>query len=75
MLKRRPTCSAHISLLRNGKSIADATRELPANGPEQRLQHVGNLPIGDLPAGLYELRVTVSDTRDQQTRSAFFKVA
>jgi VWFA-related protein len=70
----RSTCSAHISLLRNGASIADATRDLPATGTERRLQHVGNLPIGDLPAGVYELRVTVSDSTEQQTRAAFFTV-
>jgi hypothetical protein len=27
-----------------------------------------------LPAGTYELRVTVTDTEDQQTRTAFFTI-
>ncbi len=66
-------CSARISLLKNGQPIAEATRELTASHTN-RLQHVGNLPIGDLPAGTYELRVTVGDSRDQQTRTAFFTV-
>jgi VWFA-related protein len=67
----RCACSARIELLRNGKPIAEAPRELPTTATT-RLQHVGNLPIADLPAGTYELRVTVTDSRDQQTRTAFF---
>jgi hypothetical protein len=66
-------CSARISLLRNGAPIAEATRQLPSSG-EDRLQHVGNLPIADLPAGTYELRITVLDGHEQQTRTAFFTV-
>jgi hypothetical protein len=66
-------CSARISLLKNGQPIAEATRDLTASHTG-RLQHVGNLPVGDLPAGTYELRVTVGDTRDHQTRTAFFTV-
>ncbi len=51
-------------------------RGLPRPDDQQttRLQHVGNLPIADLPAGTYELRVTVTDSQDQQTRTAFFTV-
>lgn len=69
----RCACSARIALLRNGKPIAEANRDLPTT-ETRRLQHVGNLPIGDLPAGTYELRVTVTDSQDQQTRTAFFTV-
>lgn len=70
----RCACSAQISLLRNGAPIAEATRQLETT-ETRRLQHVGSLPIGDLPAGTYELRVTVTDTQDQQTRTAFFTVS
>jgi hypothetical protein len=69
----RCACAARISLLRNGTSIAEASRELTTK-ETRRLQHVGNLPITDLPAGTYELRVTVTDSQDQQTRTAFFTV-
>ena len=69
----RCACAARISPLRNGKSIAETTRELTTT-ETTRLQHVGNLPIADLPAGTYELRVTVTDSQDQQTRTAFFTV-
>ena len=70
----RCACSAQISLLRNGTSLADATRALEASG-RTRLQHVGQLPIGQLPSGTYELRVTVTDNQHQETRTAFFTVS
>jgi hypothetical protein len=69
----RCVCSARIALLKNGEPVADTTRELEASDTA-RLQHVGQLPIDSLPPGVYELRVTVTDNRDQQTRSAFFTV-
>jgi hypothetical protein len=69
----RCACAARIALLRNGKPMAEASRDLPTT-ETKRLQHVGNLPIADLPAGTYELRVTVTDSQDQQTRTAFFTV-
>jgi hypothetical protein len=68
------SCSARISLLRNGQALGEVTRKLPATG-EDRLRHLGELPIGQLPNGTYELRVTVSDSHDQQTQSAFFTLS
>jgi hypothetical protein len=68
------SCSAQISLLRNGQTLAEVTRELPATG-EDRLRHLGELPISQLPNGTYELRVTVSDRHDQQTQSVFFTLS
>lgn len=70
----RCACSAQISLLRNGQSLADATRPLEATD-DARLQHVGQLPIGELPNGTYELRVTVNDGQHQETRTAFFTLS
>jgi VWFA-related protein len=69
----RRASAARVELLRNGAPIAAAPSELPTT-ETRRLQHVGNLPIKDLPAGTYELRVTVTDTEDQQTRTAFFTI-
>jgi VWFA-related protein len=70
----RCACSARIALLKNGAPTAEATQALTSSG-EGRLQHVGSLPIADLPAGTYELRITVSDSHEQQARSAFFTVS
>ena len=64
---------ADVQLSRNGRSIAEAPVELPrASGA--RIQHVGRLPIGDLPPGTYELRIHVSDGRQELSRTAFFTV-
>ena len=67
-------CTAQISLLRNGASIAEVSRPLEATAGA-RLPHVGHLPIDNLPSGVYELRVTVTDGARRQTRAAFFTVA
>lgn len=58
-------------LLRNGEAVAEAPVELPpTTGP--RVQHVGRLPIGALPAGTYELRIRVTGGRRELSRTAYF---
>ena len=61
----------YAQLLRNGEAVAEAPVELPpATG--SRVQHVGRLPIGALPAGTYELRIRVTDGRRELSRTAYF---
>lgn len=62
---------ASAQLLQSGKVLADAPLELPA-AAGARVQHVGRLPIGDLPAGTYELRIRVTDGTREESRSAYF---
>ncbi len=58
-------------LLRNGQALAEAPVELePASG--LRLQHLGRLPVGALPAGTYELRIRVLASGHEVSRAAFF---
>ena len=59
--------TASAQLLRNGAPLAEAPLALPASSGS-RVQHVGRFPIGALPAGTYELRITVGDL----SRTAFF---
>ena len=62
---------AFVQLLSNGEPIAEAPVQLaPAAG--LRVQHVGRLPVGALPAGTYELRIRVTDGRQEISRAAFF---
>lgn len=62
---------ADVQLLRNGQTLAEAPLVLPpANG--SRVQHVGRFPIGSLPAGTYQLRISVTDGRREVSRAAFF---
>ena len=51
--------------------IAELTDEL-STGRDWRVQHVGRLPVGSLPAGTYELRIQVAGTGPEISRSAFF---
>ncbi|MEP6916938.1 MAG: VWA domain-containing protein [Acidobacteriota bacterium] len=66
---------ASAQLLSNGRPIAEAPVALsPSTGP--RVQHIGRLPIGALPAGTYELRIRVTDGIGRElSRSAFFTLS
>jgi hypothetical protein len=59
--------AATAQLLRNGQVLADAPLPL-GTVSGLRVQHVGRFPIAALPAGTYELRITVGEL----SRSAFF---
>jgi hypothetical protein len=65
---------ARISVLRGGARLAEAPIELPEPDASGRVQHVLGLPLAQLPAGSYELRVSVQDDRGQDTRSAAFTI-
>jgi VWFA-related protein len=58
-------------LLRNGRSLAEAPLSLPPSGAA-RVQHVGRLPIANLPAGTYELRLVLIAEGRELSRTAFF---
>jgi VWFA-related protein len=62
---------ASAEILRNGEPIAEAPIQLPP-GTGRRVQHIGRLPVGTFPAGTFELRIRVADTRAELVRSAFF---
>ena len=66
--------TASAQLLRNGRAIAEAPIELTAETNE-RVQQLGRLPIGALPAGTYELRIKVAQGAREVSRSAFFTLA
>ena len=64
---------ASAQLLRNGQAVAEAPMQIPATSGA-RIQHVGSLPIAGLPAGTYELRIRVSDGRQELSRTAFLTI-
>jgi VWFA-related protein len=66
-----PDAKAAAQLLRNGEAIAEAPLQLSPSGGT-RVQHVGRLPIGSLPAGTYELRIRVTDGGREISRTSFF---
>lgn len=65
--------AVHVELLHNGRVLADAPIAI-ARSTEPRVQHVGRLPIGALPAGTYELRIRVGNGRQELSRTAFFTI-
>ena len=65
---------ARISILKGGARLAEAPIDLPEPDATGRVQHVLSLPLAQLPAGSYELRVSVQDGRGQDTRSVAFSV-
>ena len=62
---------AYAQLSRNGHALAEAPVELPS-AESSRIQHVGRLPVGALPAGTYELRIRVTDGPHEASRTAYF---
>jgi VWFA-related protein len=64
-----------LELLRGGRVLATAPLALSEPSASGRVQHVGTLPIGDLPDGTYELRVRLTQDGDEQARTAFFTIA
>jgi hypothetical protein len=62
---------ASAQLLQNGRPVAETPVQLPEAGG-RRVQHVGRLPVGALPAGTYELRIRVTDGPREVSRTAYF---
>ncbi len=63
--------TASAQLMRNGVPVAELPVQLPpASG--SRLQHLGRLPIGALPIGTFELRITVTSPGGGLSRTAYF---
>jgi hypothetical protein len=63
-----------LELLHNGRRVANAPLTV-GKMLENRIQHVGRLPLDGVPPGTYELKVTASDGETERSRSAFFTVA
>ncbi|HEX8889209.1 MAG TPA: VWA domain-containing protein [Pyrinomonadaceae bacterium] len=63
-----------IELRQKGKSLAQIPVELSAPDAAGRIQYVAGLPLENIPAGEYELKVTVADGTNTFTRSGFFSV-
>jgi VWFA-related protein len=65
---------ATLELLQNGARLATLPLTLAEPDSSGRIQHVSRLPIGALAAGTYDLRVVLTDGRQQVSRSAMFRI-
>jgi VWFA-related protein len=63
-----------IEVLNQGKSLTQMPGELPASDASGRIQFVAGLPVEKLPAGAYELKITVSGEGISLSRSRSFTI-
>ncbi len=61
-----------IELRQQGRTLAQMPGELPEPDAAGRIQYLAGLPLEKIPAGSYELRVTVGDASASVTRSGYF---
>lgn len=66
---------ATIEVQQGGKAVVSTVAELAAPDATGRIQHAGTLPIKAFAAGDYTLKVSVSDGKQSETRTAAFSVA
>ena len=63
-----------LELLQNGTRLAALPLTLGEPDSSGRIQHVSRLPIGNLAAGTYDLRILLVDGRQQISRSTMFRI-
>jgi VWFA-related protein len=63
--------TADAALLRNGRVLAQGPIPIESSA-EARIQQLSDLPVSGLPAGTYELRITVRSGSQAVSRSSFF---
>ena len=65
---------SRLELVTGGRAVANVPLTLPAPDADGRIQHLAQLPLGNLAEGDYDLRVTVDADGSSITRSAPFSV-
>jgi hypothetical protein len=66
----RLAVDAQVEILRDGRRVAAPPATALQADRDGRVRLVSSLPLEAFPPGTYELRVTLSDGRDAETRSA-----
>ena len=69
-----PPPESTLQLLLNDNPVAQLPMPRAAADASGRIQQVGRLPLEQVPAGTYELRVTVTQGQTQVTRSALVRI-
>ena len=64
-----------IELRQRDQTLAQMPGDLPKPDAAGRIQYLAGLPLERLPAGSFELRITISDGTTTVTRSAYFTIA
>jgi VWFA-related protein len=63
-----------IELRQKGRTLAQMPGELPKPDESGRVQYLAGLPLETIPAGEYELRITVTDGATTVSRSGYFTI-
>src|SRR5688500_15383333 len=66
--------AASLELLQNAKPLAQVDLQVAAPDAQRRIQQVGRIPIEQLPAGTYELRVAVRQGTMSVSQAVPFRV-
>jgi VWFA-related protein len=61
-------------IVQNRRSVAQTSAQLPAADDQGRIKYAGALPLEGFQAGIYELKVTVTDNRTSMSRSTQFRI-
>ena len=70
----RPVVEAQLELLHAGRVLRVLSAGRHLAGPDGRVQIASSFPAETLPPGAYELRVTLSDGQDAETRRESLRV-
>jgi VWFA-related protein len=66
----RPGVEARVEFLRDGRPVVSTPATSLHADADGRIQLASSLPLQSVPPGAYELRVTLSDGEDAETRTA-----
>ena len=64
--------TGRVELVQDGRILSTRLLQVPPPDDTGLVQHANELPLDEVGAGPYELRVTVSDGKDSATRTAAF---
>lgn len=71
----RPGVLARVEVVRDGRTVATTPATELRPDAEGRIQLASSLPLETFLPGVYELRVTLSDGQDRETRTAAVPIA
>jgi len=71
----RPGVEAQVEVVRDGRRVATTRATQLQPDADGRIQLASSLPLEGFAPGAYELRVTLSDGRDAETRTAAVPIA
>ena len=63
-----------LEILQNKRQVGKTSGELPAADENGRVKYASSFAIENFPAGVFELKITVSDGQSSVSRSTSFDI-